>query len=184
MVIATTEIQGGEYFCVTKLGKHFIYFWQWVQAHAPSGTRVNFCLQDIDMVIVHTHPPLGGFSWVRLFWYNDYQAGPRAEALLMTPAHLSCSISFLTHSWCFNGRVYGLWDMGQLIPVSMSIVMSSVWPVFATAWKGCLIFVKKLANDLWVLSEISLSGNTHSLLLWHLLVIPRNHFQELLEAFL
>ena len=49
------EIQSGEYFGTVKLGEHFIYCQQWVQAHAPSGTRVNFSLQGIDTAIVLTH---------------------------------------------------------------------------------------------------------------------------------
>ena len=44
MVIATMDIQGSKYLGTMKLGKHFIYLQQWVQAHASSGTRVNFGL--------------------------------------------------------------------------------------------------------------------------------------------
>ena len=108
MVVATTEIQGGEYFCTTKLGKHFIYLQQWVQAHASSGTRVNFNLQGIDTVIIYTHPPLGGSPGPDFFGTMTIGLVHGLRLFSMTPAHSSCSISFLTQSWCFNGRVYGL----------------------------------------------------------------------------
>ena len=45
---------------------------------------------------------------------------------VMIPALSRVVISFLTHSWCFSGRVYGLDAIGGLLPVSMSISTSSV----------------------------------------------------------
>ena len=81
MVIATMEIQGGEYFLHCEAWQTFHLFLAMGTGSCTSGTRVNFSLQGTDMVIVHTHPPLGGFPWTRLLWYNDYWAGPRAEAL-------------------------------------------------------------------------------------------------------
>ena len=66
----------------------------------------------------------------------------------MTPAHLNCSISFLTQSWCFSGRVYSLCDTSHMRPVSMSIILSSVWPMSSLLVENAAWYLlRSLQND-------------------------------------
>ena len=80
VVIATVEIQSCEDFGPTKLGEHFIYLWQWIQAYTSFGTSINFCLHCIDPAIVHTHLSLGRLTRSRFL--GDYHYGAGASALL------------------------------------------------------------------------------------------------------
>ena len=77
-----------------------------------------------------THILLCGGSPGEDFFGTITTGDAQGEMLfVMIPALSRVLISFLTHSWCFSGRVYGLDAIGGLLPVSMSISTSSVLPM-------------------------------------------------------
>ena len=82
VVVSTVKIQHCEDFGIVKLSKHLVNFWQMVQPHTTSGTRVNFHLQCVDSPVVHTYALLGGFTRGWLLGNYHYGTGPWDEALL------------------------------------------------------------------------------------------------------
>ena len=71
----------------------------------------------------------------------------------MTPAHLNCSISFLTQSWCFSGEsVQSLWHQSYETCVYVHNIEFSMTNVLTTSRKCCLVFVEKLAK--WLVSFV------------------------------
>ena len=70
---------------------------------------------------------LGGLLGADHFGAMTMGLAYRETLLTTVPAFSKSSNSFCTKDECFNGKLYGLWDIGELSPVSISMVTSLLY---------------------------------------------------------